>query len=154
MCASYNTLPFASFCKAALACKCLVSVTAMWHLSVSSGDCCHHGFLQLIPPAPGFTLCAQLWSRGIKVNSNQTGCGVEQGLMGLYSLLYMQRAIRDQTEAAWMEVRTRWGRDSDGKKEGEWEREREGGGAARARQNRDADYLADHVSSGSSPWQR
>lgn len=39
--------------------------------------------------------------------------------MGLYSLLYMQRAIRDQTEAAWMEVRTRWGRDSDGKKEGE-----------------------------------
>ena len=147
MCASCNTLPSATFCEAALACKCLLSVIAMWHLSVSSGDCCHHGFLQLIPPALGFTLCAQLWSRGIKVNSNQTGCGVEKGLMGLYSLLYMQRAIRDQTEAAWMEVRARWG-------ERQWWEKRGRGGGARARQNRDADYLADHVSSGSSPWQR
>lgn len=150
-CDSYNTLPFASFCEATLACKCLLSVIAMWHLSVSSGDCCHHGFLQLIPRALGFTLCAQLWSRGIKVNSNQTGCGVEQGLMGLYSLLYMQRAIRDQAEAAWMEVRARWGQRRGRERERERVGERVG---ARARQNRDADYLADHVSSRSSPWQR
>lgn len=92
-----------------LAYKCLISVIAMWHLSVSSGDCCHYE----IPPAYsstlGFTHCAQLWSQGIKVNSNQTGCGVEQGLMGLYTLLFMQGAIGDQTEAAWMEVR--WGDD-------------------------------------------
>lgn len=80
----------------------------------------------------GFTLCAQLWSHGIKINSNQTGFGVEQRLMGLYILLYMQGAIWDQTEAAWMEVRRWWGE----------------------RQNGDRDYLADHVSSGSSPWQR
>lgn len=71
--------------------------------------------------------------------------------MGLYSLLYMQRAIRDQAEAAWMEVRARWGQRRGRERERERVGERVG---ARARQNRDADYLADHVSSRSSPWQR
>lgn len=116
----------------------VLSVTAMWHLSISTGDCCHYEFLQIIPPTPGFTLCAQLWSQGIKVNSIQTGCGVEQGLMGLYTLLYMQRAIWDQAEA---EHGWRWGDDV-----AETER-------VRKRETNNRDYLAD-VHSRSNPWQR
>lgn len=81
----------------------------------------------------GFTLCAQLWSHGIKVKSNQIGCGVEQGLMGLYIQHCMQeyylrpnRGSMDGGEAVM---------------EREWDA------------NGDRNYLADHVSSGSSPWQ-
>lgn len=75
-------------------------VIATCHVSVSSSNCCHDGFLQLIPPLADLNSVHNFDLKVLKSIVTQTGCEVEQGLKGLYTILHIQGAIGDQTESA------------------------------------------------------